>query len=230
MSTNLQSIFSEIHGRYELVNHVLSLGLDNRWRRLAAATASAGGGMRWIDLCCGTGEMTVCLKALAPADTIIFATDFSERMVHQALKKRETDGITFALSELSALPFSDASFDLATMSFATRNVNTGREQLVRSLCEIRRVLRDGGRFVNLETSRPENRFMRGIFHSYVRLFVKPIGRVLSGSKAGYAYLSSSIPSFYSMNGLSDILLEAGFKEVSSVPVMCGVAAIHRAVR
>jgi demethylmenaquinone methyltransferase/2-methoxy-6-polyprenyl-1,4-benzoquinol methylase len=230
MKERLQSIYGEIHERYELVNHVLTIGLDVRWRERAALMAAESGGTRWIDLCCGTGGMAVLLKALSPPDGTVFAADLSKPMISHALGGRGTLGIRFLLSDVGALPFPDESFDLATISFSARNLNLGREPLIRSFREIRRVLRDGGRFVNLETSQPENRILRWLFHSYVRIFVKPIGRAMSGSVTGYAYLSSSILRFYSMSEMSDILREAGFSEVSSKPLMYGVAAVHEAVR
>ena len=230
MNRGLEKIYSEIPERYEIANHVLTLGLDRLWRRRAARIAVEGSGTRWIDLCSGTGEMAALLKRLAGSDCKVFAADFSMPMLSRARSKRETSEILFALSEIDALPFPDGCFDLATVSFATRNIDRGGETLVHAFREIFRVLRPGGRFVNLETSRPRNPFVRTLFHSYVRLFVRPIGGAITGSEAGYAYLSSSILRFYSRDQLSEILRETGFSEVESIPLFFGAAAVHTAVR
>jgi demethylmenaquinone methyltransferase/2-methoxy-6-polyprenyl-1,4-benzoquinol methylase len=230
MNRGLKSIYGRIHGRYELINHILTFGLDIRWRKRAAVIAAESGGRRWIDLCCGTGEMALQLKVLSPRGGTVLAADFSKPMIREAQAKHASAGIHFVLSDVGALPFSDESFDLVTVSFAARNLDTGGAELVGSFREVRRVLRAGGRFINLETSRPENRFVRWIFHTYVRLVVRPIGRMISGSEAGYAYLSSSILRFYSMSEMSDILHEAGFTDVSVKPLLRGIAAVHEAVR
>lgn len=174
--------------------------------------------------------MAALLNRLAGSDCRVFAADFSMPMLSRARSKRGMGEVLFALSEIDSLPFPDGCFDLATVSFATRNIDRGGETLVHAFREILRVLRPGGRFVNLETSRPRNPIVRALFHSYVRLLVRPIGGVITGSNAGYAYLASSIPRFHSPDRLSEILIEAGFSEVESMPLFLGAAAVHTAVR
>ena len=230
MSRGLKKIYSEIPWRYETANHVLTFGLDRMWRMRAARIAAELGGSRWIDLCSGTGEMAVMLKRLADPDCKVFAADFSMPMLARARSKREAKEILFALSDIDDLPFPDGCFDLATVSFAARNIDRGGETLQHAFREILRVLRPGGRFVNIETSRPRNPFIRTFFHSYVRLLVRPIGGAITGSDAGYAYLSNSILRFHSRGRLTEILREAGFSEVESVSLFLGAAAVHTAVR
>ncbi len=230
MDKELEKIYARIHGRYETTNHALTLGLDRLWRRRAARIAARDGGGRWIDLCCGTGEMTVLLRGLAGPRCGLFAADFSMPMLSRARGKRGAEEIHFALCEIESLPFPDASFDLATLSFAARNIDRGGESLARAFREIRRVLRPGGRFVNLETSSPRNPVARALFRAYVRLPIRWVGRSITGSTRGYAYLSESILKFHGRERLSGILLEAGFSSVESVPLLFGAAAVHRAVR
>lgn len=230
MIKGLQKIYEEIPERYETANHTLTLGLDMLWRRRAARVAARRGGSRWIDLCTGTGEMSVLLESLADPDCRIFATDFSMPMLAQARSKHGMGKIGFTISVIDDLPFPDACFDLATVSFATRNIDRGGETLVDAFREIRRILRPGGSFINLETSRPRNPLVRALFHSYVRLLVRPIGGAITGCDAGYAYLSRSIREFHSSDRLSKIILEAGFSEVESIDLLFGAAAIHTAVR
>jgi demethylmenaquinone methyltransferase/2-methoxy-6-polyprenyl-1,4-benzoquinol methylase len=230
VNNDLERIYSEIPGRYEMANHVLTLGLDRPWRRRAALIAARRGGDRWIDLCCGTGEMAVQLKRLADRDCLLFGADFSMPMLSRARRKRETGEIHFLLSEIDALPFPDGSFDLVTVAFAARNIDRGGDTLLHSFREILRVLKPGGFFVNLETSQPRNPLARMLFRSYVRLMVRTVGGVIGGYREGYSYLSNSILRFHSREHLSGILRGAGFSEVESVPLLFGAAAVHTAVR
>jgi demethylmenaquinone methyltransferase/2-methoxy-6-polyprenyl-1,4-benzoquinol methylase len=222
----MQETFRQAAGTYELVNHVLTFGLDMIWRRRAARFAASGGGARWMDICSGTGEMAVHLRRLAPPDVQVVAVDLTAAMLAQAAAKPEASDIGFAVANVRALPFADATFDLLTISFATRNVNISREILLEVFREAHRVLKPGGRFVNLETSQPPNPVIRWLFHTYIRLFVRPVGQLISGSRAAYAYLSHTIPRFYTAAELAAIFREAGFAELAVAPMMFGAAAIH----
>lgn len=222
----LQEIFGEVAGTYEWVNRVLTLGLDRPWRRAAAERAVRDGGTRWLDVCSGTGEMAQNLSRRAPGDVEIVALDFSLPMLSQARAKAMPRPVGFVLGDVKRLPFPDRTFDLVTISFATRNINLSRPVLAAIFAEFRRVLRPGGRFVNLETSQPKNRLVRALFHAYVKLMVKRVGTRISGSRAGYAYLSSTIPKFYGGDELAAILKEAGFDSVSVRRLLFGAAAIH----
>jgi len=226
----VQSVFSEVPATYELVNHVLTFGLDIVWRRRAARIAAAASGGQWADMCTGTGEMAVYLSRLAPKGTKIYAVDFSEPMMEKAAEKPQAKHIHFVASDIKALPFPDESFDLITMSFATRNINLSKDILIQSFKEFYRVLKPGGRFVNLETSQPSSSLIRRLFHLYIKLFVKLIGSRISGSSAGYAYLAKTIPRFYAPQELADILSRAGFQDVPFQKLMFGAAAIHQGMK
>jgi demethylmenaquinone methyltransferase/2-methoxy-6-polyprenyl-1,4-benzoquinol methylase len=226
----LREIFGEVAGTYELVNRVLTLGLDRPWRRKAAKRAARGGGTRWLDVCSGTGEMAEDLSRRAGDGVEIVALDFSRPMLERARAKGMAGRVRFVLGDVKRLPFPDGRFDLVTISFATRNINLSRDILTATYAEVRRVLRPGGRFVNLETSQPKNRFVRALFHAYVKVMVRRVGTRISGSRAGYAYLASTIPRFYGAAELAAILREAGFAAVSVRPLFLGAAAIHVAAR
>lgn len=215
---------------YELVNHILTFGNDMLWRRQAAKTAAASGGTRWADLCTGTGEMAVCLGRLAPPETTVHAVDFSVPMLEVAQKKPEAKNLSFVVSDVKALSFPDNSFDLVTIAFATRNLNLNKEVLIQTFSEFHRVLKPGGRLVNLETSRPSSRLLRGACHAYVKLFVKPVGGLISGSHKSYDYLRHSITRFYPPEELCDIMFRAGFSNVTYEKLMFGVAAIHQGIK
>jgi len=224
----IKEIFSEVPKTYELVNHVLTFGMDILWRRKAVKIASTANQGDWLDMCTGTGEIAIYLKRIAPEGTKIHAADFSPAMVAKAQNKTETKNINFVSADIKALPFPDNSFDLITMSFATRNINLNKEVLVKSFAELNRVLKPGGLFVNLETSQPPFWIIRFFFHLYMNLFVAQIGGLISRSKTGYKYLAKSIPLFYSADELADIMLQAGFDKVTYQRLMLGAAAIHQA--
>jgi len=230
MNRGIRELFCEVPRTYEAVNHVLTLGMDIVWRRRAARLAASGGGTRWLDMCSGTGETAAYLSRLANGRTVIVACDFCRPMLQRAARKPEGPRILFAVGEADAIPFADGTFDLVTMSFATRNLHSGRETLVRRLAEFHRVLRPGGRLVNLETSQPRSGWIRRLFHLYVSLTVRPLGTLLSGSSAGYAYLSHTIPRFYDPEAFASILGDAGFNKVACRPMLFGAVAVHEAWR
>jgi demethylmenaquinone methyltransferase/2-methoxy-6-polyprenyl-1,4-benzoquinol methylase len=226
MANGLQKIYKEVPGTYELINHILTFWLDIRWRNKAARLAASKGGKMWMDVCTGTGEMAVSLKELAGDGTMVVGADFSSPMVKMAASKPESDSINFTICDIANLPFEDDTFDLITISFATRNINKNPEFLKACLREFRRVLKPGASFVNLETSQPKSRILRGIFHLYIRLAVKRLGGRISGSRAGYAYLSSTIPRFYGAEEFTGIIKSAGFESVNCRQMLFGAAAIH----
>jgi demethylmenaquinone methyltransferase / 2-methoxy-6-polyprenyl-1,4-benzoquinol methylase len=222
----LQTLFAEVAPTYERVNRLLTFGLDVLWRKRAARLAAAGGGSRWMDVCSGTGETASYLLRLAAPDATVVSLDFCPPMMEEAVAKGRAGRLDFVLGDVKALPFADASFDLITLSFATRNINLSRPVLRETFAEFRRVLRPGGRFVNVETSQPRVRLIRAVFHGYIRLAVKRVGSLISGSRAGYAYLGATIPRFYTADELAAILRAAGFAEVSFKRLLFGAAAIH----
>ena len=224
----IESMFAEVPATYELVNHVLTFGLDIVWRRKAARVAARAGGDQWADMCTGTGEMAVYLSRLAPQGTEVYAVDFCEGMMETARRKPNAEHIHFVTADIKDLPFDDETFDLITMSFATRNINVSREILIQSFAEHCRVLKPGGRFVSLETSRPPFLPIRKGFDLYVKLFVEQIGGRISGCRRAYAYLAGTIPRFYPAEELADIMQQAGFEEVTFQRLLFGAAAIHQA--
>jgi demethylmenaquinone methyltransferase / 2-methoxy-6-polyprenyl-1,4-benzoquinol methylase len=230
MSDGLRGIFAEVAPTYERVNRILTLGLDARWRKAAARQAAAPGGARWLDVCSGTGDMVRALARRAPTGTSITSLDFCAPMLRLAAGRDPRRRVAFVLGDARRLPFPDAAFDLLTISFATRNLNLSREILEETFRELRRVLKPGGRFVNLETSQPRGAAARFLFRAYIQLSVRPIGRRISGTSAGYAYLASTIPRFHPAERLADILRQAGFSEVTYRRLWPGAAAIHVAVR
>jgi len=229
MSNGIQKIYSEIPKTYELINHILTFGFDIYCRRKAVKIALADGGDTYLDICSGTGEIAVYLKSRSNGARVV-AADFSLPMMKIGAAKPEAQNITFVITEASKLPFRDNYFDLITISFATRNINKNRDILTSYFEEFRRVLKPGGRFVNLETSRPKSLIIRKLMDLYVAVTVKWIGRTISGSKYGYNFLANTIPRFYSSGELAEILRDAGFSEVRERPMFFSAAAVHKAVK
>lgn len=227
----IQDIFSRIPKTYDLINRILTLGLDVSWRRSAAEIASQGGSEKWLDICSGTGDMAGALVRAAKPGVKIIGIDFCLPMLSQAVKKPEYSGIYFCVSDAGCLPFPDNTFDIVTIAFAARNLNnSGQEVLLKRFREFRRVLKPGGRFINLETSQPKSFFLKKLVHFYIWLMVKPIGCLISGSKTAYGYLARSIPRFFSARELAEVLYRAGFVKVDFILLSFGVSAIHIAIK
>ncbi|MBN1408574.1 MAG: ubiquinone/menaquinone biosynthesis methyltransferase [Calditrichaceae bacterium] len=230
MNSAIQKLYTQIPSTYELVNHLLTFGMDIWWRRSAIKKIENQYGVRWLDVCTGTGETAANLSKQANNGNQVFATDFSLPMISLAKKKPEGNRIKFSISEIKNLPFPDNTFDLITISFATRNIDINRQILIQSFTEIRRVLKSGGQFINLETSQPKSLFIRYFFHLYVKIFIRPIGKAVSGSKSAYTYLASTIPKFYHAEELKQIIIESGFQTVEYQHLLFGAAAIHSSIK
>lgn len=226
----VQKIYSEVAETYELVNHVLTFGLDTIWRKKTAKMAAQLGGALWLDACSGTGEMARNLSQYAEETVQIYAVDFSYLMLAKAREKKHTQNLFFIIAEVGELPFPDECFDLVILSFAVRNLNPRKDVMEFYLREFHRVLKPGGHLLNLETSQPCLKQIRKFFHFYIRWVVRPIGGLLSGSKAGYRYLSFTIPRFYDPADFSDILRYTGFSHVDFQLFFLGVSAIHVATK
>jgi demethylmenaquinone methyltransferase/2-methoxy-6-polyprenyl-1,4-benzoquinol methylase len=230
MASGIQKIFVEASPNYESANRAMTFGLDILWRRIAANEAVSFGGNRWLDVCSGTGEMAINLHKFGGRSRNVAALDFCLPMLHSAADKHDAHGLSFNLADATSLPFQDESFDLVTISFATRNINLSRKAITATFSEFRRVLAPDGMFLNLETSQPDSELLRRCFHFYVDNVARRFGQLISGSRKGYAYLSSTVRRFYPAEELSQILKEAGFREVTFKHLMQGVVAIHKAIK
>ena len=230
MRKGVQKLYKDVASTYEVVNHIATFGLDMRWRRRAVKGIVAMNGKLWLDVCCGTGEMSINLAKLAKNNTRIYSVDFSYDMISWAKKKQFAHKVNFALADVRSLPFPDETFDLVTISFSTRNLNLTQHEMECHLAEFYRVLKPRGQFLNLETSQPPAGLLRKAFHFYVRKIVEPVGSLISGSQSGYKYLAFTIPRFYSRDEFTSLLRQTGFSEVKSQSLLCGIAAIHSAFK
>jgi len=225
-------MFTEVPPRYDLVNRVITLGLDRMWRRLAALTCLRDEPRRVLDLGCGTGDLTINIARLASASVSVVGLDYSQPMLELARQKAFRAGavLDFLRGQADRLPFPDDCFDAVGISFAFRNLTYRNPVCQPHLAEVRRVLRTGGRYVIVESSQPGNRIIRALFHLYLRAFVKPTGMLISGNKSAYRYLAESASRFYPPQEVRDMLLEADFREVTCRPLFFGAAGIHVAMK
>jgi len=225
---------SQVPARYDILNRLLTLGIDQRWRRQASAACLAGKPARVLDLCTGTGDLAMLLASEADNGTSVIAADSAAPMIEVARRKAETAGLAhrldFRLADAGDLPFDNGEIDAIGMAFAFRNLpyrNPGRD---RYLSEIVRVLSPGGRLVIAETSQPSNRLWRGGFHIYMRRLVGPLGGLISGHRPAYRYLAHSVENYFRPEEVSTMLLQSGFISAEHEPLLGGVAALHVAVR
>jgi len=234
MSRPLQRMFTEVPPHYDLINSVITWGLDRRWRKKAAAKCLKNNPKRVLDLCCGTGDLAATLCRLGGSGVSVLGIDYSPPMLvlarQKALSLAASSCVSFIHGDAASLPFPDAFFESVGISFAFRNMTYKNPLAAKHLSEVRRVLTVGGRYVIVETSQPEPWFIRGIFHRYLRWFVRHAGFWLSGNKGAYNYLAESAANFYDAEEIKDMLLKAGFREVTYRPLLFGAAGIHIAVK
>jgi demethylmenaquinone methyltransferase/2-methoxy-6-polyprenyl-1,4-benzoquinol methylase len=226
----IAGFYDGIYLFYGAANSLLTLGLDRYWRRRAAALAklAAPGALSALDVCCGTGDFSLSLKITFGPGLQLSGADLSAAMLSLAAKRLPGAGLVRA--EAKQLPFPDASFDLVTISFATRNINTDRENMLAALREFRRVLKPGGTFLNLETTRPENRLVWALMRAYVKTAIGLLNLISPKSKPSYLFLLNTILNFYSAAEFSALLAEAGFCGVSHRALFPGAVAVHTAAR
>jgi len=230
----LHGMFTAVPPRYDLVNRIITLGQDRRWRRLAALSCLEDRPGRVLDLGCGTGDLTINLARLAEKNVEILGLDYSLPMLERAREKAARAGVKervdFMHGDASQLPFPGGHFDAVGISFAFRNLTYKNPLSAPHFAEVLRVLRPGGRYVIVESSQPENRIIRSLFHCYLRAFVKPMGILISGNRSAYRYLTESAVRFYSPREVREMLLAAGFRSIAYRPLLFGAAGIHVAVK
>lgn len=230
----LHGMFNAVPPHYDLVNRIITLGLDKRWRRLASQTCLENKPKAILDLGCGTGDLTISIARLAEKNTEIVGLDYSEPMLERAQKKAVKAGvgklIRFIHGDATSLPFADAHFDCVGISFAFRNLTYNNPLALAHLAEVKRVLKTGGRYVIVESSQPQSRLIRVLFHLYLRIFVAPVGIMLSGNLGAYRYLAESVRRFYSPSEVRDMLLAAGFRDIRYRALLFGASGIHVALK
>ena len=230
----LHRMFSAVPRRYDLVNHVVTWGLDKRWRWQLAKECLDNEPKKLLDLCSGTGDLVINMAQLADNSSELTALDYAEPMLTVASRKAskilKNSKIKFVHGEAGELPFPDGYFDCVGISFAFRNLTYKNPLAQQHIAEVLRVLQPGGRFVIAETSQPESGLIRKLFHLYLRQYVFRVGNFISGNRGAYSYLAESATRFYTADELKKILINAGFRHISIRPFLLGAVAIHTAIK
>ncbi len=224
----MQTIFSEIAPRYDLLNHVLSLNVDRRWRRRAVDVLewSDRPSGRYLDACAGTCDLSVELASRPGFAGRVAASDFAQPMLREGRPKLVGLPVDAVCGDAQRLPFPDESFDGVLVAFGVRNLS----DLDAGLVEFRRVLRPGRRLVVLEFTTPPNPIVRATYLFYFNRVLPVIGRIVSGHPWAYSYLPASVRDFPGPEGLSERMRDAGFREARWSLLSLGIAAIHIAVK
>ena len=222
----VRSLFDSIAGRYDMLNHLLSGGIDMYWRRRAIEALRPGPVGSILDVATGTADFAIAAAALAPREVV--GVDIAEEMLAVGRRKVAARGLSPVVSlrtgEAENLPFAGESFDAAIVAFGVRNF----ENLEAGLSEMRRVLRRGGKLVVLEFSRPRRFPFRQIYLAYFLRVIPVLGRLISGNGEAYAYLPSSVMAFPEGEEFLAILTGAGFRRVRAERLTFGIASIYTA--
>jgi len=222
------AMFDDIAPRYDLLNRLLSFGIDQTWRSRAVEALREKAPRRILDVATGTADLAI--KALSLEPERIDAVDISDEMLALAREKvgrlGVSDRINLQRGDAEKLPFSDAQFDAAMVAFGVRNF----ENLQAGLTEIRRVLRPGGMLVILEFSQPEDFPVKQLYGFYSHVILPTVGRIISKNDEAYRYLPESVDVFPPGEAFLERLKSAGFKDVAWQPLTFGVAGIYKGLK
>lgn len=226
----IAGMFDAIAGRYDLLNRVLSMGIDRYWRWRAVRRLQLTGRETVLDVCTGTADLALALARPGRARRVL-GVDFSGEMLRFGRLKVQKAGARAAPIGLSRgdamrLPLPDRSVDAVTVAFGIRNV---QEPLV-ACRDMLRVLTPGGRLAVLEFSMPQAPILAQLYRWYFRVILPRIGRLVSRHEEAYTYLPASVGAWASPGEFSDILQEAGFQQIRAVPLTFGVVYLYTAVK
>jgi demethylmenaquinone methyltransferase/2-methoxy-6-polyprenyl-1,4-benzoquinol methylase len=221
----VREMFAAIATRYDLLNHLLSGNVDQRWRRLVVkmmASNLPSTNACILDVACGTGDLSLALAAGIKARVV--GLDFCRPMLDIAAAKATDRGlpIRFVEGDALKLPFRDQSFNAVSIAFGLRNLTSFEG----GLSELFRILRPGGTVAVLEFSTPRTPVLRTFFRVYFTKLLPLLGGFISGSKSAYEYLPDSVSRFPDQASLAVLLQQAGFSEVTFRNLTGGIAALH----
>ncbi|HEY5996377.1 MAG TPA: bifunctional demethylmenaquinone methyltransferase/2-methoxy-6-polyprenyl-1,4-benzoquinol methylase UbiE [Candidatus Deferrimicrobiaceae bacterium] len=226
---NIGDMFSAIAPRYDFLNRLLSAGIDRGWRRLAVRALTPAAGGRFLDVATGTADIALEIFRQKGSGARVTGADLSAGMMRFGQRKASKAGLASRMSFVQApcesLPFRDAAFDSAAISFGIRNV-VDRE---RGLSEMCRVVRPGGRVVVLEFSLPENRFFAMLYNFYFTTLLPRIGGLFS-KRSAYTYLPDSVLSFPAPDVFERMMRDAGCATVTRKPLTFGIATLYVGTR
>jgi len=223
----VQQMFGEIAGRYDFLNHLLSLNIDRYWRWRTVRSVPPEAGMKILDMCTGTGDLALAYHKAGDGKAEIVGADFCHEMLaiarQKGLKSGVGDAVSFVEADAMRIPLGDDVFDIVSVAFGLRNVaetNVG-------LAEMTRVCKPGGQVAVLEFSTPEWQPFKAIYGWYFRNVLPKIGQLLaSNAQSAYNYLPESVGEFPQGEELAGLMREAGLSEVWHKPLTLGVATLY----
>jgi len=221
----VRGMFAEIAPRYDLVNRMLSGGIDVWWRHVTVGRAPPPRSGAILDVCTGTGDLALAYAAKAGPGVRIVASDFCRPMLDRGVEKSRKAGLPVEWVEADAqeLPFPTASFDLVTVAFGLRNI----ADTARGLAEMARVCKPGGTLAILEFSLPRNALIRNGYLWYFRRVLPFLGNAVARNRSdAYTYLNKSVEAFPAGEALAALIRAAGFDRVELVPLTLGIATLY----
>jgi len=223
-------MFDAIAAHYDLLNHLLSAGIDKRWRRLAIRSLRLTGRERVLDLCTGTADLAIAARMAMPRAARVIGIDFAGAMLQvgrEKLRRAEMDeAVALVRGDASRIPLVDRSVDAVTIGFGIRNV----ENTAAACREMARVLKPGGTIAILEFAIPRMPIVRAAYLAYFNHVLPRIGRIVSRHNAAYGYLPASVGAFASPDEFVTILRNAGFTSISASPLTFGIVFLYTASR
>ena len=231
LNRQVQKMFSDIAPRYDLLNRLLSCGLDQYWRKRMVARLSPQAGERFLDIATGTADVALeIVRKVLKGEVQVVGMDFSEKMLELAQQKIDSQGRTDSIQLKSGsaenLPFEDNSFDGTTTAFGVRNFS----DVDRSLLEMHRVLKPGGRCAILEFSLPKNSIFNAFYRFYFEFLLPKVGRLISKHPSAYTYLPETVAAFPVRETFSNLMQHAGFVDVTYKELTFGIVILYTGVK
>ncbi len=224
----VRRMFNGISGHYDFLNHFLSAGIDRLWRKRAIKISGLGPTDSFLDVACGTGDLSI--EAAKHRPSSIVSVDFAENMIRTFGIKKERlqlDGkVEIIQANAEQLPFADDSFNVIAVAFGVRNFGS----LEKGLAEMHRVLKEGGRLVVLEFSRPSVFPVKQLYFFYFRRILPLLGKMVSRDPGAYNYLPDSVSAFPDGHEFETFMTSAKFKRVKSIPLTYGIATAYFGVK
>lgn len=225
--SRVQQMFGEIAPRYDFMNHFLSGGVDYYWRWRTVRKVAPTGAAPILDVCTGTGDLAISYLKKAGGKTKVVGADFTHEMLKLALKKNNSESLSFLEADTQQLPFSDNQFQIVSVAFGLRNVADTRQ----GLKEMIRVCQPGGQVAVLEFSIPTNPLFRACYQFYFRHILPKMGQLLArNQQSAYNYLPESVSEFPHGKALADMMDECGLQGTRWYPLTFGIATLYAGVK
>jgi len=225
----VQRQFDRIAQGYDLTNDVISLGMHHSWKRAAIELLAVQATGSYLDVCCGTGDLTLKLAQRLGESGSVFGLDFSANMLSVAAQRLSRQPkkptVSFVQADALVLPFPDHTFDGAIISFGLRNLTSYQKGIE----EMKRVVKPGGAVINLDLGRSNVPVFSQLFAFYFRHVVPIVGQVLQSDKQAYTYLPVSMSAYPPPDGITQIFAAAGLVDVRYYPLALATVALHKGI-